>query len=150
LTRYYAGCYALYRARSRSPYRTLAVHGLPESVYNTPYHGITRRHFRNPARKAYSVTLLDVFVRTQQNNAHVVLFKVKSHTENSRFHKLQKLTAHCVVKTKNPCDTISNLYNTANFRDFQLVGIPLYLLFYNRTNFFRSETHTLSPILIFG
>ena len=84
----------------------LAVDGIAHCIDNTPYHTLANRDFDYTSGTADTVALLKVAEGSEQNDAHVILFKVLYHALESAL-ELEHLTRHNVGKAGYAAYTVT-------------------------------------------
>ena len=123
-------------------YRAFAVQRHSQGVYYTSYDAFAYRYFYDRACRLDDVSLFNVSVRSEDYGTDVVLLEVLGHSI-CVLSELKQLACHAVLKTIYSGDTVTYLDYSTEIGNVQLTLIVLYLFFYDRTDFLRSQIHNL-------
>ncbi|OPY62501.1 MAG: hypothetical protein A4E56_01315 [Pelotomaculum sp. PtaU1.Bin065] len=122
--------------------RTLAVQRLAQRVDHPANQGVAHRHRNNPAGALDGVALFNMLVRAENNTADVVFFQVEGHPQHAAW-EFQQFHGHTIHQAVYPGDPVTDLDNGTHVGHFDLCLVLIYLLPDNRTDFFRSQIHSL-------
>ena len=102
-----AGSFHFRAAELFGLHRSQAVNRLAQRVNNASEKFFANRHAHNLVGTFYHIAFFDLLVRTKDNHADIVFFKVKGHSLDPAF-KLDQLTGLNLVQTVNAGDTVTD------------------------------------------
>src|SRR5262249_51651375 len=119
---------------------TFAIERVAERIEHAAEHRLAYRHRQQPAKCLYLVTLFDLEIITQNDNADAVLFEVEGQAADAA-GELDHLSRHAVRPAIDAGDAVAHFQDRADLADVDRAFVLLNLGLNDRGNFIGVKFH---------